>query len=62
MILDSSHRFTLSSVLIAPVMEVQGRVGNLICCVHVVMPKNLTDKDIKALEKLSKSSSFKVNG
>ena len=36
--------------------------GNLICCVHIVMPKNLTEKDVKALEKLNKSDSFKING
>lgn len=36
--------------------------GDLICCVHIVMPRNLTEKDIKALEKINKSDSFKVNG
>ena len=36
-----------------------GVVGNLICVIHIVMPKNITDKDIKALEKISKSPTFK---
>jgi molecular chaperone DnaJ len=35
-----------------------GNVGKLICVVHIVMPKSLSDKDKKTLEKLSKSESF----
>lgn len=33
--------------------------GDLICVVHIVMPKKLTEKEVKALEKLNKSESFK---
>lgn len=35
-------------------------MGNLICVVHIVMPKKISDKEVKELEKLSKSESFKV--
>lgn len=35
-------------------------VGDLICILHIVMPKKLSEKDVKALEKLSKSESFKI--
>lgn len=35
-------------------------MGDLICVVHIVMPKKLKDKDMKALENLSKSESFKI--
>jgi molecular chaperone DnaJ len=34
-------------------------VGNLICKIHIVMPKHLTDKEIKTLEKLRASTNFK---
>lgn len=34
-------------------------VGDLICSVHIQIPKNLNDKEIKALEKLKKLSGFK---
>lgn len=37
-----------------------GYVGRLICVIHIVMPKSLSDKDVKVLEKLSKSESFKI--
>lgn len=36
-----------------------GEMGRLICIIHIVMPKNLTEKDVKVLEKLSKSPTFK---
>lgn len=36
-----------------------GERGNLICSVHIVMPKKLSDKEIKALEKLRDSGSFR---
>lgn len=36
------------------------RMGRLICVIHIVMPKSLNKKEIKALEKLSKSESFKT--
>lgn len=35
------------------------RIGRLICVIHIVMPKSLNKKEIKTLEKLSKSESFK---
>ena len=34
-------------------------VGDLICSIHIKIPKNLSDKDIKTLEKLKKSPTFK---
>lgn len=37
-----------------------GRKGNLICLVHIVMPKKLSEKDVKELEKLKKSDNFQV--
>lgn len=37
-----------------------GRMGRLICVVHIVMPKSLSEKEIRALDKLSKSDNFKV--
>ena len=33
--------------------------GNLICVIHIVMPKNITNKEVKKLEELRKSESFK---
>ena len=35
-----------------------GNRGRLICVVHLVMPKKLNDKEVKLLEKLSKSENF----
>jgi molecular chaperone DnaJ len=36
-----------------------GGIGKLICIIHIVMPKKLAEKDVRALEKLSKSPTFK---
>lgn len=33
--------------------------GSLICVIHIVMPKNITNKEVKKLEELRKSESFK---
>jgi len=35
-------------------------LGDLICVVHIVMPKSINDKDEKYLKKLKDSSNFKV--
>lgn len=34
------------------------KYGRLVCVVHITMPRKLNDKEVKALEKLSKSENF----